>query len=191
MLIRSGAAIKALLDDLVDFNRTRLGLGIKIEIEETDLAPLFTDEIVQHRIVHPECRLDLKLDGDLTGQWDGARLQPVLRNLLANAVAYCTRGEPVRVTARGDDGSVRIDVANHGPVIDPETAKHIFDPLKRGAAPARHRAGQEGLGLGLYIVREIARSHGGSVGLRSDSEETIFSVSLPRNSAAPDALRAT
>ena len=190
VLIRSGASIKALLDDLVDFNRTKLGLGINIEAAETDLAPLFTDEITQHRIVHPECHLELKLDGDLTGHWDGARLQQVLRNLLANAVAYCTRGEPVRVTACGDNDSVRIEVANRGPVIDPEAAKHIFDPLTRGAAAARRRAGRGGLGLGLYIVREITRAHGGTVSLRSAPDETVVTVWLPRNSAAPDTLRA-
>ena len=181
MLIRSGASIKALLDDLVDFNRTKLGLGLNIARKEIDLRKLFTDEVNQHRTVHPECRLELKLDGDVTGLWDGERLQQVLRNLLSNAIAYGAPNEPVRVTVHGDDDTVDIAVANRGPVIDPVTADYLFDPLKRGAG-GQSRSGRDGLGLGLYIVREITRAHGGTVELRSNAEETVISVCLPRSS---------
>ncbi|MFN2475545.1 MAG: sensor histidine kinase [Chthoniobacterales bacterium] len=181
MLIRSGASIKALLDDLVDFNRTKLGLGLNIARKEIDLRQLFTDEIDQHRAVHPERRVELKLDGDVTGQWDGERLQQVLRNLLSNAIAYGAPGEPVRVTVHGDDDIVQLEVTNRGPVIDPVTADYLFDPLKRGTA-GQSRSGRDGgLGLGLYIVREITRAHGGTVELRSNSTETAISVCLPRN----------
>ncbi len=181
MLIRSGASIKALLDDLVDFNRTKLGLGLNIARKEIDLRKLFTDEIDQHRAVHPESRLDLKLDGNVTGLWDGERLQQVLRNLLSNAIAYGAPNEPVRVTVHGDDDIVQIAVANRGPVIDPVTADYLFDPLKRGAG-GQGRSGRDGLGLGLYIVREITRAHGGTVELRSNAEETVIAVCLPRSS---------
>jgi signal transduction histidine kinase len=181
VLIRSGASIKALLDDLVDFNRTKLGLGLNIARKEIDLTKLFTDEINQHRVVHPETHLELTLEGNVTGQWDGERLQQVLRNLVSNALAYGATGEPVRVMVEGDDDTVRIAVANRGPVIDPTTADYLFDPLQRGAA-AHRRSGRDGLGLGLYIVREITRAHGGTVDLRSSAEETVISVCLPRDS---------
>jgi signal transduction histidine kinase len=180
VLIRSGASIKALLDDLVDFNRTKLGVGLNITLKQTDLRKLFTDEVDQHRAAHPGSRLELTLDGDVTGHWDGARLQQVVRNLLSNAIAYGTPGEPIRVAVHGDASRVRIEVANRGPAIDPETAEHLFDPLKRGPA-AQSESGRDGLGLGLYIVREITRAHGGTVLLRSNSEGTDVSVSLPRN----------
>ena len=180
VLIRSGASIKALLDDLVDFNRTKLGLGLNIARKEIDLNKLLTDEMNQHRAVHPETRLELTLQGDVTGQWDGERLQQVLRNLISNALAYGSPGEPVRVMVEGDEDTVRIAVANRGPEIDPTTADYLFDPLQRGAT-AQHRSGGDGLGLGLYIVREISRAHGGTVELRSNAEETVVSVCLPRN----------
>lgn len=180
ILVRSGASIKALLDDLVDFNRTRLGLGLNITPQGIDLRKLFTDEISQHRATHPDCRLELAVDGDVTGNWDGTRLQQILRNLLSNALAYGTAGEPVRVTVRGDEEVVRIAVASHGPVIDPATADYLFEPLQRGPA-AQSPRGREGLGLGLYIVREITRAHGGTVEVQSDSGETVFAVCLPRN----------
>lgn len=182
VLIRSGASIRALLDDLVDFNRTKLGLGLNIAPQEIDLRKLFTDEINQHRAVHPECRLELAVDGDVTGKWDGARLQQVLRNLISNAIAYGAASEPVRVSVHGDDDVVQIAVANRGPVIDSATADYLFDPLKRGAS-GHTRSNRDGLGLGLYIVREITRAHGGTVELRSSAAETVISVCLPRNPA--------
>ena len=73
-LIRSGASINALLDDLVDFNRTKLGLGINI-VGERDLAKVFADELEQLRGAHPGHRLELEVIGDTRGFWDGLRLQ--------------------------------------------------------------------------------------------------------------------
>ena len=179
VLIRSGASMKALLDDLVDFNRTNLGLGISIEVGEADLAALFADELKQHRAAHPGQAVEMAVSGDVTGRWDGQRLQQVLRNLLSNAAAYGTRGEPVRVVVHGEENSVRLDVRNRGAEISPEIAEHLFNPLQRGDAERSH-ANQAGLGLGLYIVQEITRAHGGEVGVRSDAGETVFSVRLPR-----------
>ena len=74
-LIRSGASMKALLDDLVDFNRTKLGLGINIALANVDLAIVFADELEQLRGAHPGRRLELEVVGDTRGRWDGLRLQ--------------------------------------------------------------------------------------------------------------------
>jgi signal transduction histidine kinase len=182
-LIRSGASMKALLDDLVDFSRTSLGVGINIEVGEVDLATLLTDELKQHHAANPGTRVELTMEGQLTGQWDGLRLQQVLRNLLSNASAYGTADAPVSLNVSGDEAGVRIEVANRGPVIDPAVAEHLFDPLQRGATD-QSRARKDGLGLGLYIVREIARAHGGQVAVRSDVKATVFSICLPRRSKA-------
>lgn len=178
-LIRSGASIKALLDDLVDFNRTKLGMGINIEVGEADLAALVADELKQHRAAHPRRRIEMTVDGDTHGRWDGERLQQVLRNLVSNAIAYGSLEEPVRVAVHGNEGGVRIEVTNSGPRIGSAAAEHLFDPLKRGLSNSR-RSNKDGLGLGLYIVQEITRAHGGEVGLRSDDKETVFTVNLPR-----------
>jgi signal transduction histidine kinase len=178
-LIRSGASIKALLDDLVDFNRTKLGLGINIEVETVDLGTLFADELKQHRAAHPQSKVDLTVRGNLQGRWDGPRLQQVLRNLLSNASAYGSGEEPVRVVVHGDDNGVSLEVRNVGPAIEPAMAERLFDPLQRGSLPS-NRANGHGLGLGLYIVREITRAHGGEVELHSNAAETVFSVRLPR-----------
>ena len=87
-LIRSGASIKALLDDLVDFNRTKLGLGINIILANVDVAAVFADELEQLRKAYPGRRLELKVAGGTRGRWDGVRLQQLLRNLVSNAITY-------------------------------------------------------------------------------------------------------
>jgi signal transduction histidine kinase len=182
-LIRSGASMTALLDDMLDFSRTNLGVGINIEVAETNLMTLLSEELKQHCAANPHTRVDSTMEGDLNGQWDGRRLQQVLRNLLSNANAYGSVDKPVRLTVRGDEVGVQIEVANHGAAIDSTVAAHLFDPLRRGATE-ESRAKKDGLGLGLFIVREITRAHGGDVAVRSDADATVFSVRLPRRSKA-------
>jgi signal transduction histidine kinase len=76
----------------------------------------------------------------------------------------------------GEKTDVRIEVSNSGPAIERETLVQLFEPLKRGTANERH----PGMGLGLFIVSEIAKGHGGTTDVRSDERETIFTVRLPR-----------
>lgn len=80
----------------------------------------------------------------------------------------------------GDVTDVTIEVKNSGPAIEKEILKQIFDPLKRGVGQSDGDDSGAGLGLGLYIVREVARGHGGEVTVRSDNRETVFTVRLPR-----------
>jgi signal transduction histidine kinase len=179
-LIRSGASMKVLLDDLIDFNRTTLGLGIKIDPAEVDLAALLRDELEQLRGAHPSRQIKLEIRGDTRGLWDGVRLQQLVRNLVVNAISYGAAETPVQVVFTGDGADVAIEVKNSGPAIEKEPLNQIFDPLKRGLTQDNRDANGAGLGLGLYIVREVARAHGGEVTVRSDNGETVFAVHLPR-----------
>ena len=181
-LIRSGASINALLDDLVDFNRTKLGLGINITLANIDLAKVFADEVEQLRGAHPGHRLELEVIGDTRGLWDGLRLQQLLRNLVSNAIKYGEAAAPVRVVLTGEEADVGIEVVNSGPTLEQWALDQIFDPLKRG--PVQRHDTYSGLGLGLYIVREVARAHGGDVDVRSDKGKTAFTVRLPRRNEA-------
>ncbi|MFP3571461.1 sensor histidine kinase, partial [Paraburkholderia sp. SIMBA_030] len=72
-LIRSGARMQALLDDLTDFNRTRLGLGISVTATSVNLADVFADELDELRAVHPDRQIELQVSGNLQGLWDGRR----------------------------------------------------------------------------------------------------------------------
>ena len=181
-LIRSGASMKALLDDLVDFNRTKLGLGINIALANVDLAIVFADELEQLRGAYPARPLELEVIGDTRGRWDGLRLQQLLRNLVSNAIKYGAPDTPVRVVLTGEEADVRLEVMNSGPAIERSALDAIFDPLKRGPVQSGSHSADAGLGLGLYIVREIALAHGGEVDVRSGKAETVFAVRLPRRS---------
>ena len=180
LLIRSGASIQALLDDLVDFNRTTLGLGLKVVPSDIDLGAVAANELEQLRGANPDRQIDLASSGDLRGRWDGPRLQQLLRNLVSNAIKYGSADAPVRVALRGEKADVRLEVTNTGQPIDASTRSEMFDPLVRGRVQDDSVDAPGGLGLGLFIVREIASAHGGDVEVRSARGETTFSVRLPR-----------
>jgi signal transduction histidine kinase len=184
-LIRSGASLQALLDDLVDFNRTKLGVGLKVVPSDVDLAAVVADELEQLRGAHPYRLIELEVTGDNRGRWDGGRLQQLVRNLVSNALTHGSPDSPVRVALRGREADVWLEVTNRGPNIDPSALGQMFDPLKRGLAQAESHDSRRGLGLGLFIVREIAGAHGGDVDVRCEGGETTFAVRLPRRD--PDA----
>lgn len=178
-IVRSGASMQALLDDLVDFNRTRLGLGIKIATSELDLSACMIDEVEQFRGAHPGRQIALAINGDCRGRWDERRLQQSLRNLLSNAIRYGAPDAPVQIELTGEPESVRLEVRNRGALPESVELRELFDPLKRGPAEeyANDRAS---LGLGLFIVQEVARAHGGEVEVQSSAGDTTFAMRLPR-----------
>lgn len=182
-LIRSGASLQALLDELVDFNRVNLGVGLNVVPSDVDLAEPVADELEQIRGAHPGRPIELTVSGDVRGRWDDRRLQQLLRNLVVNAIEHGAEHSPIRVALRGADTEVTLEVWNCGPEIDTAASNDLFEPLSRGAEQGG-RGSWDGLGLGLFIVREIARGHGGEVSVRSESGETTFTVRLPREPRA-------
>lgn len=180
-LIRSGTRMHALLDDMVDFSLTRLGLGVRVAPAPVDVEALFDDELDQLRAAHRTQTVELEVTGDTGALWDGRRIQQMLGNLVGNAIRY---GEPtaaVQVVVTGGDREISIEVRNRGPAIPPSALHRIFEPLERGPGAQSGAGSQDGLGLGLYIAREIARAHGGEIQAYSDEIETVFTVRLPRS----------
>ena len=181
-LVRSGARMQRLLDDLIDFNRTELGLGIRVSPRNVDLDQVCAEELEQIRATYPEHTVELEVAGDCRGSWDPGRIQQLLNNLIVNALHY---GEPhgaIRVAVRGSESDVRLSVANTGKTLDDELLAHMFEPLWRGNDPAC--SNDSGLGLGLYITSEIAKAHGGAIAADSGRTQTVFTVSLPRSPPA-------
>jgi signal transduction histidine kinase len=183
-LISSGARMKGLLDELVEFNRANLGLGVRVSPANVNLADVFADELQELRIAYPSRELKLEVTGDTKGWWDGPRLQRVLGNLVVNAVKYGDPVAPVRVVIAGEAEGLRFEVRNIGPAIDQPTLQRLFEPLERGHRKDNKYDSDAGLGLGLYIAREIANAHGGEIEARSEGGEVVFSVRLPRRQPA-------
>ncbi|WP_175687179.1 sensor histidine kinase [Burkholderia anthina] len=179
-LIRSGGRMQGLLDDLCDFNRTQLGLGINIAPRTIDLARVLADVVDELRAAHPDREISTDVCGDLRGDWDDRRLQQMLSNLMNNAIKYGTPDTAVRVVATVANSDVLVEIGNSGSAMDRPTLDRIFDPLQRGKDHPEKTGDDMGLGLGLFIASEIAKAHRGRIDARSDQTETIFSVRLPR-----------
>jgi signal transduction histidine kinase len=147
-LVFSGARLKAMLGDLSDFSRDKLGLGIEVSPHPIDLADVFLEEVQQLRTAHPTRRIDLSSAGELGGVWDAGRMHQVLGNLLSNALKYGKPGSTVEVVLAGMGDEVIFTVANHGVKIDDDALRAFFDPLSRGQHPQAHRDQDGGLGGG-------------------------------------------
>jgi signal transduction histidine kinase len=172
----SGFRMSRLIDQLCDLTRARMSGGIPIRRTNVELEPLIETAVGEIELGAE--RIEVTKEGELSGSWDAERVTQIISNLLANAVRHGKPETPIRLTARGDTSSVVITVENRGSIRQGEIPR-LFEPFKGGTEPASQR---QGLGLGLYIVRELARAHAGSVELDVDSErETVtFRVVLPR-----------
>jgi signal transduction histidine kinase len=144
------------------------------------LAEAFLAEIEQLRVAYPGRSIALEANGDASGVWDINRLNQLLGNLVANAIKYGAFGSPVRIVLNGLPTEVRFAVHNHGSKIEESMLAQIFEPLKRGS-DNQFVSGSEGsFGLGLYIAREIAMAHHGDISAKSNENETVFAVRLPK-----------
>lgn len=175
-MISSAERMARMIDELMDFSRIRLSGGIRIEGSAGDLGEVCRAVIEEFEVTHPERRFVFTAEGDLRGKWDRDRLAQVFSNLIGNAVQHGD-DRPIEITARGDGPRVVVEVANQGRPIPAELLPSIFDPFRRSATGAA----TGGLGLGLYIARQIVLSHGGTIDVRSrEGLGTTFRVELPR-----------
>jgi signal transduction histidine kinase len=185
-VISSAERMKRMISDLLDFARGRLGGGIPLSPGPLDLASLCREVAEELEAGRPGREVGLELEGDLQGEWDADRLSQLLINLGKNALDYSPEETSVRFTLHGDGECVRLEVHNWGPPIPPEQLGSIFEPFRRFADEERSPSSTSGLGLGLYIVEQIVRAHGGEVSVRSTEEEgTRFTVRLPRRPVGP------
>ncbi|MEP7134158.1 MAG: HAMP domain-containing sensor histidine kinase [Chloroflexota bacterium] len=177
----SEAMIK-LTRDMIDFSSTWLGSAMPLNYEPVDLQILCREVVDEFRATHPQRTLHFNPRGDLTGNWDAARIRQVVSNLLGNALKHGSPKGPVELSAALEGLTVVLSVHNEGAPIPPEALPTLFDPLVRHATveSALHRA-PGSIGLGLYIVREIVNAKGGTITVASTAQAgTTFTVRLPR-----------
>jgi two-component system sensor histidine kinase/response regulator len=177
-IVESGTRIGRMAADLLDLARVRLGGGIPIDVAPGALGDVVARVVAECRAAYPDQVIDEACSGDLSGRWDMARLEQMLANLVGNAVQHGRSGLPIEVRAEGLPAHVRLTVVNAGRIAD-ALFPSMFDPFMRG--PAGTAAG-DGLGLGLYIARQIVAGHGGTISARStEADRTEFEVLLPRD----------
>ena len=169
-----------MINDLMDFTQARLGGGLPIQPRAADLNEIIDGVQQELLITHPSRSIQVLHECDGRGSWDPDRIAQLLVNLITNAIQYGSPTEPIVISVRGDEDQVVIDVSNQGVPIPPDVLPKLFEPLQRGRKSSTERS----IGLGLYIVQEIAKQHGGFVVVdSSEATGTTFSVQLPRHAA--------
>ncbi|MCW1912988.1 sensor histidine kinase [Luteolibacter sp. GHJ8] len=172
-------AMEKMISDLLEFTGMRLGAKMIVARQVMDLEKLCLEVVEEMRAAHPSHTFSLVCDIDPSGAWDRARLRQVISNLLGNAVQHGSPTAPISLFLEDNGGDVLLGVRNFGVPIPKEFRSVIFDPLRRNSGSDLSRP-PGSIGLGLYIAREVASAHGGSINVQSDENETVFIVRLPR-----------
>jgi len=184
-IARSASTMERMISDLLDYTRTRLGAGMPVSPAPMDLAALCRELIGEYRAAHPGRAIELRTDGDVRGLWDADRIRQAISNLIGNAIQHGAADSPITLTLRGEAENVFIDIHNGGNPISPGELPKIFDPLIRGSSAEHPKSNRPGsIGMGLYIAREVAKSHNGRIEVTSTAEAgTTFEIRLPREAA--------
>jgi len=181
--IATNAKVMArMISDLLDYTRTRLGAGMPVSPMPMDLETLCQELHNEFTTAYPLRTIAFRSEGDLQGRWDADRLRQAILNLLGNAIQHSTEVALIELRAVGEEKEVVLTVYNGGPPIPPGELTKIFEPLVRGSSAEHPKANRPGsIGLGLYIARKIAESHGGTLVVTSSRENgTCFTARLPR-----------
>lgn len=178
-ITRSAHRMEAMIRDVLDFARGRLGGGIPIKSTACDLGVVCTEVVAEIKQAYPGRVVTFEGLGDLRGEWDPDRIEQVLSNVLGNAIQHGVGA--IHVTSRADGHDVVTTVHNQGVPIPASRIPTLFEPFS--AQVCGVTGVRDGLGLGLYIASEIIRAHGGSISVSSRQDEgTSFVIRLPRSS---------
>jgi len=158
-ILRSMRRLDYIVNDLLDFARGRLVSPMAINPVETNLGTVVREVADEVQSANPGFSVDVDMDGDLSGDWDTERLKQLLSNLLLNAIQHGS-GKNVAVTAKRAENLVLLQVCNEGPPIPKELLGTMVDPLFHGRSSDPN---SKGLGLGLFIVKEIVSAHRGTI----------------------------
>ncbi len=181
-ILTSADRMTRMIEQLLDFARVRQGRGLQLKVTFANFEEISRQVLQELGDANPQARFELSVSGNLMGNWDPDRLAQVVSNIVGNAVQHGAPGNPIRVELDGTEaGVVRLRCRNSG-AIAAEALPSLFEPFTRSP---RMRTGQKGLGLGLFIAREIARAHGGDIAVQSDGA-TTFEITLPREARPVD-----
>jgi PAS domain S-box-containing protein len=172
-----------LIRDFLDFTGVRVSGGIPVSPSRANIREIARQVFEEVHLAYADRTATVQHAGEEWGEWDGDRLAQLIGNLLANAFQHGPPNGAVSLSTRGDDQAVVIDVHNDGDPIPEEDRARLFEPFQRGTQSGGRS--DRSVGLGLFIANEIAKSHGGSIEVRSTAPDgTTFSVQLPRTPTA-------
>ncbi|AZF05911.1 PAS domain-containing sensor histidine kinase [Pseudomonas sp. R5-89-07] len=180
---QSSERAQRMIADLLDFTQARVGQGITIRAQPLDLHKVILRAVDELRVAFPKATLVHLADGHGDACLDADRVQQIIGNLVANSVAYGDLQQPITIASRlGTEGS-EVSVHNYGAAIPKALLAGLFEPMTRGT----HQGSDvRSVGLGLYIVRELARVHGGDVAVNSCATHgTTFSVKFKASTPRP------
>ena len=173
---RAVTRVQHLIGDLLDFTQAKLGRGLEVAPAEVDLHQGLADSIADLQVAFADREIRFVQGGSGTCAADVNRILQAVGNLVSNAVAHGAPDRPVTVTTASTADAFTISVHNHGPAIAAEQIPILFQPMVRG--PEASAAG--GVGLGLFIVREIVERHRGSIQVESTVDQgTTFTIVIP------------
>ncbi|RZJ14972.1 MAG: PAS domain-containing sensor histidine kinase [Acidovorax sp.] len=174
---RAADRASQLIKDLLDFTSARIGSGLAVALKPVDLHHVVALAVEELSLAFPDRRIDHVLCGEGACEADANRVTQALGNLVANAVAYGQADTDITVTSSVASAGWRVSVHNWGVPIAPEAIEQLFMPMVRGVA---EDSGNRNVGLGLFIVNEIAKAHGGGLDVTSTQElGTEFSLGAP------------
>jgi signal transduction histidine kinase len=174
--------LHGLVETLMDVSALASG-QLVLRREEVDLSRVVEETAgrMREELERSGSALRLQARGPVVGHYDRLRLELVVTNLLSNAVRY-GKGQPIEVSLEDTQGMARLTVRDHGIGIHPGDAARIFERFER-AVPSRHYGG---LGLGLWIARQVVEAHGGHILVHSTpGQGATFTVELPREGLGP------
>jgi len=184
-ITHSAKRAERMIFDLLDFTQARLGSGLIMHRSQVDMLEVARRCLDDLQTIHPTRQLNLVSHGDPVVDADGDRMAQVITNLAGNGLKYSPHDAPVTLTLTHAPDAFTLEVHNEGDPIPPSELPHIFKLLRRGSHLGQ---AERNIGLGLYIVKEIVKAHGGTIGVTSDLlHGTTFKVSLPQ---APQPARA-
>ena len=171
-----------MIDDLLDFTLIRLGRGLTVKLRPVDCCELISASVSELRLAYRGREIIHYHDGERLCKLDADRIFQVTGNLVSNALTYGDPSSKVEVFTRIGSGLFTLSVHNEGKPIPPGLLPSLFEPMARGVSDG---SSARSVGLGLFIVKEIARSHGGDVHVDSTEQTgTTFTVSLPLHHVA-------
>jgi signal transduction histidine kinase len=174
----SAERMEQMIATILDFTQLRFRGAPQLARETFDIDHLARRIVDELRASNPTRDITLVARGELRGRWDAGRMGQVISNLVGNALTHGARESPVTVNLTSDNDSVDIAVTNRGPTIPGDAIGKLFEAFWQ--APRQGATRSRGLGLGLFIAQQIVHAHDGSISVRSENEQTTFTVRLPR-----------